>query len=184
MISKLNLPNKITIFRIFLLPILVVFLITPSKLASFIAVIIFGLASFTDWLDGHIARTTKQVTTFGKLMDPIADKLLLIAALIPLVEMGRAPGWMVVIIICREFAVSGLRIINSAKGIIIPASNLGKYKMVALITSIILLILNYRIFFIDFHFLGLLVLWVALFFSIVSGIDYFVKFLSLSDLET
>ncbi len=92
MIYRLNLPNKITIFRIFLLPLLVVFLITPSKLASFIAVIIFGIASFSDWLDGHIARSTKQVTTFGKLMDPIADKLLLIAALVPLVEMGRAPA--------------------------------------------------------------------------------------------
>lgn len=184
MIYRLNLPNKITLFRIFLLPLLVVFLITPSTIASFIAVIIFGVASFSDWLDGHIARSTKQVTTFGKLIDPIADKLLLIAALIPLVELGRAPGWIVVIILCREFAVSGLRIINSSKGIIIPASNMGKYKMIALITSIILLILDFRIFFISFHFLGLVGLWIALYFSITSGVDYFVKFLSFSDLET
>ena len=184
MIYRLNLPNKITIFRIFLLPLLVVFLITPSKLASFIAVIIFGIASFSDWLDGHIARSTKQVTTFGKLMDPIADKLLLIAALVPLVELGRAPAWIVVIIICREFAVSGLRILNSSQGIVIPASNLGKYKMVALITSIILLILNYEIFFIDFHFLGMIGLWIALVISIISGADYFIKFFSFIDFES
>lgn len=184
MIYRLNLPNKITLFRIFLLPLLVVFLITPSAIASFFAVIIFGVASFSDWLDGHIARSTEQVTTFGKLIDPIADKLLLIAALIPLVELGRAPGWIVVIILCREFAVSGLRIINSSKGITIPASNMGKYKMIALITSIILLILDFRIFFISFHFLGLVGLWISLYFSIASGVNYFVKFLSYSDLET
>ncbi len=184
MIYRLNLPNRITIFRIFLLPLLVVFLITPSKLASFIAVIIFGIASFSDWLDGHIARSTKQVTTFGKLMDPIADKLLLIAALVPLVEMGRAPAWIVVTIICREFAVSGLRIINSSQGIVIPASSLGKYKMVAMITSIILLILNYKIFFIDFHFLGMVGLWIALIISIISGADYFIKFFACIDFES
>lgn len=181
---RLNLPNKITIFRIFLLPLLVVFLITPSKIASFLAALIFGLASFTDWLDGHIARSTNQVTTFGKLMDPIADKLLLIAALVPLVEMGRASGWIVVVIICREFAVSGLRILNSHQGIVIPASDLGKYKMAAMITSIILLILNYHIFFISFQFLGTVVLWIALILSIVSGIDYFIRSWSVLDVET
>lgn len=184
MIYRLNLPNKITIFRIFLLPLLVVFLITPSKIASFLAAIIFGIASFSDWLDGHIARSTKQVTAFGKLIDPIADKLLLIAALVPLVEMGRASAWIVVIIICREFAVSGLRTINSSRGVIIPASNMGKYKMVAMITAIILLILNYQIFFINFQFLGTVVLWIALFLSIISGTDYFIKFWSGIDIET
>lgn len=179
----LNLPDKITVFRIFLLPLLVVFLITPSKITSFLAALIFGLASFTNWLDGHIARNTNEVTTFGKLMDSVAGKLLLIAALVPLVEMGRASGWVVVVIICREFAVSSLRILNSHQGIIIPASNLGKYKMVAMITSIILLILNYQIFFISFQFLGTVILWVALILSIMSGIDYFSKSWFVIDIE-
>ena len=180
----LILPDKITIFRIFLLPLLVVFLITPSKIASFLTALILGLVSFSDWLDGHIARSTNQVTAFGKLIDPIADKSLLIAALVPLVEMGRASGWIVVKIICREFAVSGLRIINSFQGIIISASNLGKHKMAAMITSIILLILNYKIFFIGFQFLGIVVLWIALILSIVSGIDYFIRSCFVFGVET
>ncbi len=184
MIYRLNLPNKITVFRIFLLPLLVVFLITPSKIASLFAAIIFGVASFSDWLDGHIARSTKQVTTFGKLIDPIADKLLLIAALVPLVEMGRASAWIVVIILCREFAITGLRTVGSSQGIVIPASNLGKYKMIAMITSIILLILNYQILFINFHFLGTITLWIALALSIISGMDYFIKFWSMIDIDT
>ncbi len=176
MISKLNLPNKITLIRIFLLPLIVVLLISPSRLSSFFAVIIFGLASFTDWLDGHIARSTGQITTLGKLLDPIADKLLIVAALIPLVALGRAPAWIVVILICREFAVSGLRIIGMSQKLVIPASTTGKYKMIAQIVAIILLILNYRILFIDFFTLGTIALWIALILSVISGVDYFMKF--------
>lgn len=181
---RLNLPNKITVFRIFLLPLLVVFLITPSKIASFLAAVIFSVASISDWLDGHIARSTNQVTIFGKIMDPIADKLLLIAALVPLVEMGRVSGWVAVVLICREFAVSGLRIISSSQGVIIPAGNLGKYKLGFQITAIILLILNYQIFFISFQFLGTITLLMALVLSVISGIDYFIKFWSVIDFET
>jgi CDP-diacylglycerol--glycerol-3-phosphate 3-phosphatidyltransferase len=135
-------------------------------------------------MDGHIARSTNQVTNFGKLMDPVADKLLLIAALVPVVEMGRASGWVVAVIICCEFAVSGLRILNSHQGIIIPASNLSKYKMAVMITSIILLILNYHIFFISFQFLGTVILWMVLTLSIISGIDCFIKSWSVIDIET
>ena len=181
MISKLNLPNKITLIRIFLLPLIVVLLISPSKLGSFFAVIIFGLASFTDWLDGHLARSTGQITTLGKLLDPIADKLLIVAALIPLVALGRAPAWIVVILICREFAVSGLRIIGMSQNLVIPASTTGKYKMIAQIVAIILLILNYRILFIDFFILGTIALWIALIFSVISGVDYFKKFWDQTD---
>ena len=159
--------------------------ISPFKeTSSFLAALIFGLASFTDWLDGHIARSTNQVTNFGKLIDPVADKLLLIAALVPLVGMGRVSGWVVVVIICREFAVFGLRILNSHQGIIIPASNLSKYKMAVMITSIILLILNYHIFFISFQFLGTVILWMVLTLSIISGIDCFIKSWSVIDIET
>lgn len=165
MTSKLNLPNKITLIRIFLLPLLVVFLVNESKLGAFFAAIIFGIASFTDWLDGHIARVTNQVTAFGKLIDPIADKLLIMAALIPLVGLKRVPAWMAVVVLGREFAISGLRIIGISEGITIAASTCGKYKMVAEIAAIILLILNFRI-------IGILSLWIAMILGIVSGIEY------------
>lgn len=179
----MNLPNKITLIRIFLLPLLVVFLITPSKLSSFIAVVIFIAAIFTDWLDGHVARSTNQVTDLGKLLDPIADKLLIISALIPLVALNRVPAWMVVVLIGREISVSGLRAIKAAEGIVIPASQLGKYKMVSQAVAIILLILHYRFFSIDFHFFGTIVLWIALIITLASGIDYFIKFLQTNDLD-
>ncbi|MBI5183432.1 MAG: CDP-diacylglycerol--glycerol-3-phosphate 3-phosphatidyltransferase [Nitrospinae bacterium] len=178
----MNLPNKITLIRIFLLPLIVVLLISPSKLSSFFAVIIFVLASFTDWLDGHIARSTGQITNLGKVLDPIADKLLIVAALIPIVALGRAPAWIVVILICREFAVSGLRIIAMSQRLTIPASTIGKYKMFAQIIAIILLILNYHILFIDFFILGTIALWIALILSLISGVDYFIKFCYQTDL--
>jgi CDP-diacylglycerol---glycerol-3-phosphate 3-phosphatidyltransferase len=179
----MNLPNKITLIRIFLLPLIVVFLITPSWLSSFLAVLIFAVAIFTDWLDGHLARRTDQVTTLGKLLDPIADKLLVISALIPLVALGRVPAWMAVILVGREIAITGLRSIKASKGIIIPASQLGKSKMTLQVTAIILLILNYKILFINFHFVGMLVLWIAMIVSIISGADYFVKFITSEDLN-
>jgi CDP-diacylglycerol--glycerol-3-phosphate 3-phosphatidyltransferase len=179
----MNLPNKITLIRIFLLPLLVVFLITPSKFSSFIAVIIFIAAVFTDWLDGHVARSTNQVTNLGKLLDPIADKLLVISALIPLVALNRVPAWIAVVLIGREISVSGLRAIKASEGTVIPASQLGKYKMLSQAVAIIFLILHYRFFSIDFHFIGIIILWIAMIITLVSGIDYFLKFLLTKDLD-
>lgn len=173
MTNRLNLPNRITLFRLFLLPLVVVFLISSSNLGSFFAALIFGIASFTDWLDGHIARSTDQITTLGKLLDPIVDKLLIIAAMIPLVEMGRVPSWIAVIILGREFSVSGLRIIASYQHIILSAIKLGKYKMIAEIAGIILLILDYKLFYVNFRQLGLLALVIAVIFGIISAIKYF-----------
>jgi len=179
----MNLPNKITLVRIFLGPLLVVFLITPSKLTSFLAMLIFTLAIFTDWLDGHLARSTNQVTNLGKLLDPIADKLLIISALIPLVALNRVPAWMAVVLIGRELVVTGLRAIKASEGIVIPSSQLGKYKMSFQVIAIIFLILNYKLFFINFHFIGMIVLWAAMLISLISGIDYFLKFLTSKDLK-
>jgi len=122
----LNLPNKITLFRIFMVPLLIVFLISPSKLSCILAAMVFALAAATDWLDGHLARVTNQVTILGKLLDPIADKLLVLSALVPLVELDRVAAWIVVVILGREFAVSGLRMIASSQGIHIAAGQLGK----------------------------------------------------------
>jgi CDP-diacylglycerol--glycerol-3-phosphate 3-phosphatidyltransferase len=173
---RLNLPNKITLIRIFLIPLFLVFLISSQKINPLFAAIIFGIASFTDWLDGHLARSTNQVTTLGKLLDPIADKILITAALIPMVELDRVSAWIAVVIIGREFAVSGLRTVAMSKGIIISASWWGKYKMVFEIAAIIFLILNYKTLFINFYLWGTVSIWIAMILSIVSGIDYFMKF--------
>jgi CDP-diacylglycerol--glycerol-3-phosphate 3-phosphatidyltransferase len=173
---SLNLPNKITLVRIFLIPFFLVFLISSSKIDPLFAALIFGLASFTDWLDGYLARTTNQVTLLGKLLDPIADKILITAALIPLVELDRVSAWLAVVIIGREFAVSGLRTVGMSQGIMIDVSWWGKYKMAFEITAIILLILNYKILFIHFQFLGTVSIWIAMIMGLVSGIDYFIKF--------
>lgn len=176
---QLNLPNKITLCRIFLVPVMLVFLISPSATGSFIAAFVFAAAAFTDWLDGHLARTNDQITTLGKLLDPIADKLLITAALIPLVSLGRISSWIAVVLIGREFAIMGLRGIAAAKGIIIAASNWGKYKMLCQVVALVLLILYYSPAFI---FLGQGILYLSLFLSLASGIDYFRSFWQKLDL--
>lgn len=178
---KLNLPNKLTLIRIFLIPLLMVFLISSSRVDEVIAAFIFIAASITDWLDGHIARRTHQVTTLGKLLDPIADKILISAAFISLVQVNRVPAWMVVVIIGREFAVTGLRGIAASAGIIIPASTLGKSKMACQVFAIIFLILDgsfsLMVPFIKMK-LSLFLTWIALLATLISGIDYFIKLLT------
>src|SRR6185436_382080 len=145
----MNLPNSLTIARMVLVPLLVVVLLTEfegSRIAGvpkeFVAAAIFGIASLTDWLDGYLARRRRQVTWLGQILDPIADKLLTSAAFISLVQMGLAPAWMVAIIIGREFAVTALRSIAHARGAAMPASSLGKLKMVSQIVAILALILG------------------------------------------
>ena len=146
--KSLNLPNTLTLSRIFIVPLLVVVLLTPFSEHWFgvprhiLGVALFLGAAFTDYLDGHIARRRSQVTSFGKLLDPIADKLLISAALISLVENRLAPAWAVVIIVGREFAVSGLRSIAATEGFVIAASRMGKFKMWAQVLAIALLILS------------------------------------------
>ena len=178
----MNLPNALTLTRIFLVPLLVVVLLTKFEGQMVLGVrkellgaAIFGLASFTDWLDGYLARRRKQVTALGELIDPIADKLLTLAAFISLVQMGLAPAWMVAIIMGREFAVTGLRHVAYARGVAMPASPLGKAKMVAEVVAILALILG------DVSLPGLLLvgraaLWVAVATALASGADYFRRF--------
>src|SRR5262249_33303577 len=147
--AVMNLPNALTISRIFLVPLLVVVLLTKFEGHSILGIpkeivgaAIFGIASFTDWLDGYLARRRKQITPFGQVIDPLADKLLTSAALISLVQMDLAPAWMVAVIIGREFAVTGLRSLAYARGVIVPASSLGKVKMIAQVVAILALILG------------------------------------------
>ncbi len=167
-----NLPNSLTLFRIFLVPFLVVVLLT--KYSNRVGLAIFLVAAVTDFFDGYFARRMKKITRLGALLDPIADKLLMSAAFISLVELGMAKAWMVVIIIGREFAVSGLRAIAAQQGVTIAASPLGKTKMISQVVAISLLIVSYELG--EFRFLSELALWVVVLFSLVSGVDYFLKF--------
>lgn len=171
-----NLPNALTLFRIFLVPFLVVVLLTKFTAREFVGLGIFLLAAITDFLDGWFARRWNQTTRMGALLDPIADKLLMSAAFISLVEMdpSHVPAWMVVIIIGREFAVSGLRSIAAQQGVTISASPLGKGKMVTQVIAISLLILGYELG--RFRIVGKVALWAVMLFALASGIDYFVKF--------
>ena len=177
----MNLPNAITLGRIFLVPLLVVVLLTTNEW-SFLGVskellgaAIFGVASLTDWLDGYLARRRKQVTDFGQWMDPLADKLLVTAALISLVQMELAPAWMVAVILGREFSVTVLRSIAHARGQTLPASPLGKVKMVAQVVAILVLILG-RHHMQQFFIVGKIALWVATIAALVSAVDYSRRF--------
>ena len=167
-----TLPNALTVLRIFLVPVLVVFLLTEYTL---IGLSVFALASLTDWFDGYLARTRGQVTTLGRLLDPVADKLLISAAFISLVELGLAPAWMVVIIVGRELAISGLRSIAADQNVNIPASSLGKYKTTAQMITVVILILGPR-WMGGYMVLGQIGLWVVVILSMMSAGHYFISF--------
>lgn len=183
----MNLPNALTIMRICLVPLLVVVLLTkfegrqilgvPTEIAG---AAIFGIASLTDWADGYLARRRKQVTIFGQVLDPLADKLLICGALTALVQMDLAPAWMVWVIIGRELVITALRSVSYGRGVAMPASSLGKIKMISQVVAILALILSqggqsqggqewlFR--------LGQAALWVVLATALTSGFDYFRRF--------
>jgi CDP-diacylglycerol---glycerol-3-phosphate 3-phosphatidyltransferase len=170
----MNLPNALTLLRIFLVPFLVVVLLTKFDGREYVGLAIFWLASITDYFDGFFARRQKKITKLGMLLDPIADKLLMSAAFISLVELGLAPAWMIVVIIGREFAVSGLRSIAAQQGVTIAASPLGKWKMISQVVAISILILGHELG--EFIKLGEVALWLVVLFAIGSMVDYFAKF--------
>jgi CDP-diacylglycerol--glycerol-3-phosphate 3-phosphatidyltransferase len=176
---KLNLPNTLSLFRIFLVPFLVVVLLTKFDGREIVALAIFLLATATDFLDGWLARRRGQITKLGTLLDPIADKLLISAAFISLVEIGLAPAWMVVVVVAREFAVTGLRSIAAAEGVLIPASAWGKAKMLTQITAISLLMLSERYAWLEIP--GKIALWAVVAAAIISGTEYFARFLARID---
>jgi CDP-diacylglycerol--glycerol-3-phosphate 3-phosphatidyltransferase len=169
-----NLPNSLTLLRIGLVPLLVVVLLTRFAGSEFWGLGIFLLAALTDAFDGAIARRTGKVTVAGTLLDPIADKLLMSAAFISLVELGLAPAWMVVVIVGREFAVSGLRQVAQIQGVIIAANWWGKLKTTTQIVAISLLIISYQLG--RWAMIGKVVLWLAVFMTIASLVSYFGSF--------
>lgn len=168
-----NLPNALTILRILAIPIIVFLLFYPGKIASFFASTIFLFAAITDGLDGYIARRQNIVTTLGKFLDPMADKLLVVTSLIMLIHLGRVPAWIVAIIAGREIAVTGLRAIAINEGIVISASQLGKYKTLLQVIATTTLICHYPYYSIDLHNVGMIFLWAALVLTVGSGLDYF-----------
>jgi len=170
----MNLPNRLTILRIFLIPLLVVVLLTRFPNKEFIGVAIFLAAAVTDWLDGYLARKRGEITPLGTWLDPVADKLLVASAFIALVEMRLAPAWMVVILVGRELAVSGLRNIALAKGVSIEVSELGKIKMATQVFAIAAIILGSRSTLLEL--LGRWALWLAVCLALLSAARYFHQF--------
>ncbi len=168
----MNLPNKLTVFRVILIPFFVLFLLLDlTAYDKWIALAIFIIASLTDFLDGHIARKYHLVTNFGKFMDPLADKLLVCSALICLIELNRIPAWIVIVIIAREFIISGFRLVASDNGVVIAASYWGKFKTTFQIVMICLMIADLS----QLYLITQLVMWIALALTVISLVDYLVK---------
>lgn len=173
---QMNLPNKLTVSRVIMIPVFVVVLLSglvPMPYSRYIAVLIFMAASFTDYLDGHLARKYNLVTNFGKFMDPLADKLLVSSAMISMVSLGDIPAWIVIIIISREFIITGFRLIAVENGVVIAASWWGKIKTVSQMLMIIVVLSG--IGGVAGYSLGRILIYVSAFFTVVSGVDYIVK---------
>nr|WP_330376257.1 CDP-diacylglycerol--glycerol-3-phosphate 3-phosphatidyltransferase [Butyrivibrio sp. AE3004] len=170
---KMNLPNKLTVFRVILIPFFVLFLLANifGEADKWIALVIFVIASLTDLLDGKIARKYNLVTDFGKFMDPLADKLLVCSAMICLIELGRIPSWIVVIIIAREFIISGFRLIAVENGRVIAASYWGKFKTTFQMFMVILMIVNIP----QLQIVTTIIMYIALALTIISLCDYIIK---------
>lgn len=170
-------PNNITTFRMLLVPVLIVimlFELTPAL--SLITAVIFAIASVSDFFDGYIARKYSLVSTYGKIMDPLADKLLVASAMIMLIPQGRLAAWLVCVILAREFAITGLRITMVERKMDVAASWLGKFKTNFQIFGILLLLVHYKYWIIDFQFIGTILMYVAMIFTLWSGADYVWKF--------
>ncbi|MBI3769512.1 MAG: CDP-diacylglycerol--glycerol-3-phosphate 3-phosphatidyltransferase [Deltaproteobacteria bacterium] len=178
-------PNVLTLFRVALVPVLVYVLRDPGPLAGLLAALLFFLASLTDYFDGYLARKYGIVTTLGKFLDPLADKLIVASVLIMLAAMPCAPGmtaceprvpaWIVVLIVGRELAVTGLRGIASGEGVTLGAEELGKYKMIFQMFALVGLLVHYRYVYVDFHAAGMYFLWIALALALWSASDYHVR---------
>ena len=168
--------NYLTFSRVVIIPFIMFFLFFDGKLAAFVSAMLFSIASITDWLDGYLARKQQTVTNLGKFLDPLADKLLVMAVMVMLIPLDRIPAWIVVLILAREFAITGLRGIASSEGVVIAASNLGKYKTGFQIAALIGLLMHYDYYGFDFHLWGTILLWIALALTLWSGYDYIKHF--------
>jgi len=173
----LSLPNGVSIIRILAIPFILILLFSTGRTFQIITALVFLLVALTDMIDGYLARRRKMITTLGKFLDPLADKMLIVTAMIALISARGIPMWMVIVIVGREIAVTGLRGIAVAEGIVISSSLIGKYKTAFEMTAIFFLILGGEYLSIDCHRVGMVFLWVALVLAVLSGFDYFRKFL-------
>ena len=172
-----NLPNTITLLRLAVIPVLFFLLLNPGRILSMVIAVLFIIAAITDLIDGYVARKYNIVTTMGKFLDPVADKLIVTTAMIMMIPIGRIPAWIVVLIIMRDLLVDGLRSIASAEGLVIDASRLGKQKTLCQIVAVSALLIHYdTVFGLDAHAVGIVVLFLALALTMWSGADYFIKF--------
>jgi len=171
-----NLPNSITLARICVVPFLFFLLASPGPFWSLVLAALFVLASITDFLDGYFARKYNLITTMGKFLDPLADKLIVNSAMILMIPIGRIDAWIVVVIIMRDLIVDGIRSIASSEGIYIQASILGKQKTLAQIFAVTALMIHYPFLTLDAHQVGTVILYVALILTVYSAFDYFIKF--------
>ena len=170
---KMNVPNTLTLARIAMVPVFVFLLLFPGVPAgNILAGIVFIAASLTDTLDGYLARKNNQITTFGKFMDPLADKLLVCSALICLTDLHRIPSWIVIVIVAREFIISGFRLVAAEKGVVIAASYWGKFKTVSQMLMVIVMVFNIGG---VFDLVGQILMWIALVLTVVSLVDYIRK---------
>ncbi|MDR1028597.1 MAG: CDP-diacylglycerol--glycerol-3-phosphate 3-phosphatidyltransferase [Clostridiales Family XIII bacterium] len=168
----MNLPNTLTLIRIALIPVFIVFLLNDR---SYVAAVVFIVAALTDALDGYLARKMDLITNFGKLMDPLADKLLVVSALVCLTELGEIAGWMVIVILAREFMITGLRSVAAGEGVIIAAGMAGKLKTVSQMAAIVLILLrNWPFVYVGFPF-DRVMLWIAVALTVYSGVEYMIK---------
>ena len=173
----LTLPNGLTIIRVLAIPFIIIMLFSPVRISQIITAFLFLFVAVTDTLDGYLARRRNLVTTLGKFLDPLADKLLIVAALIALISARGIPTWMVIVVVGREIAVTGLRGIAAAQGMVISANAPGKYKTFFEVASIFFLILDGNYGSLDFDQIGLGLLWIAVFLAVFSGVGYFRQFL-------
>ena len=181
--KNFNLPNKLTAFRLICIPLIVFFMSFEGKLMSFLGALFIGAAFTTDMLDGYFARKYGEITVLGKFLDPLADKILVTISMIMLIPLERIPVLIVIAIIARELAITGLRAIAVSEGIVIQASRLGKFKTIFQAVAILALTLHYDYFCVDLHSVGLVFIWIALVLTLWSGWDYFRQFNTLFDPE-
>jgi CDP-diacylglycerol---glycerol-3-phosphate 3-phosphatidyltransferase len=174
--TAMNVPNLLSISRILAVPVFIVLMLEPTPLRALLAGIVFSIASATDWLDGYLARKWGQVTKIGKLLDPVADKILVASALIMLVDIARIPSWIAIIIIGREIAITGLRAMAASEGIVIAAENMGKWKVGAQITAVLCLVLDYHLGTDWISDVGRIAIFIAMILAVVSGMRYIIDY--------
>ncbi|WP_072697730.1 CDP-diacylglycerol--glycerol-3-phosphate 3-phosphatidyltransferase [Desulfovibrio litoralis] len=171
-----NTANQITMFRMFVVPIIVLFMYIPGVFSDWIALFLFTIASLSDLIDGHIARKENIVTSFGKFLDPLADKILVTSVLIVLVDLGRVPAWVVILILCRELMVTGLRAVAASDGIVVAADRFGKLKTILQLIALGFLIVYREVWGFNIALIGMTILYLALIVTIFSGVNYFIGF--------